>query len=847
MLKGRSWTPATLKEVGGTEGVGVTFLEETFTAQTANPKHRLHQKAARSVLKALLPESGTDIKGHMRTDAELLAVSGYASRPRDFDDLVRILDGEIRLITPTDPEGREVEDNSTPQAQPGQKYYQLTHDYLVHSLRDWLTRKQRETWRGRAELRLAERAASWTTRPENRHLPAWWEWLNIRLLTRRRDWTAPQRHMMRKATRYHLVRGLALAAGLLLLLAGSWEGFGRLRARTLQDRLLEARTEDVPAIVKDMAPYRRWLDEGLRKASDQAAAQGDRRKLLHTSLALLPVDPGQVDYLYGQLLASEPQEVIVLREALRPHAEGLTEKLWEVVQDTKGNPGQRLRAAAALADYAAEDGRWEQVSGDVAGRLAAENALVLGKWADALRPVRQSLLPPLADILVEERRSAAERRTLAGLYADFAKDQPDGFAALEKVLAEEAGAGAAQEARLALARRQANAAVALAGLGRWEKVWPLLRHSPDPTRRSYLIDRLGPGGAAAQAVSDRLSPGQEPDMSVRRALVLVLAEFDKDRLPLLEREALVPRLVGLYRDDPDPGLHGTVGWLLRQWGQEAKVREIDRGLTTGKVEGSRQWYVNGQRQTLVLVPPGEFEMAEGKERFRVRIERRFALADREVTVAEFLRFRKDHPYDKRYARTEDCPVNMVTWYDAAEYCNWLSEREGIEKDQWCYVPNGQGQYTDGMKLAAGWQGRLGYRLPTEAEWEYACRAGSVTGWSLGEAEDLLGKYAWYAANALSRLHPAGSLRPNDLGLFDLHGNAWEWCQDRYWSLRQKEAKKGVISKEDFEDIVDSKSSLVGRGGRFLDYALRVRSAYRGGNGPENPSFDIGFRPARTFP
>jgi len=107
MMKGRSWTVATLKEVGGTKGVGVTFLEETFSASTSPPEHRYHQKAARAVLKALLPESGTEIKGHMRSHDELLEASGYAGRPRDFDDLIRILDSEIRLITPTDPEGAE--------------------------------------------------------------------------------------------------------------------------------------------------------------------------------------------------------------------------------------------------------------------------------------------------------------------------------------------------------------------------------------------------------------------------------------------------------------------------------------------------------------------------------------------------------------------------------------------------------------------------------------------------------------------------------------------------------------------------------------------------------------------
>src|SRR5262249_61229225 len=92
MVKGMSWTPATLQEVGGAAGVGVTFLEETFSAATAPPEHRYHQKAARAVLKALLPEAGTDIKGHMRSHAELLAASGYGSRPKEFADLIRILD-----------------------------------------------------------------------------------------------------------------------------------------------------------------------------------------------------------------------------------------------------------------------------------------------------------------------------------------------------------------------------------------------------------------------------------------------------------------------------------------------------------------------------------------------------------------------------------------------------------------------------------------------------------------------------------------------------------------------------------------------------------------------------------
>ncbi len=109
MMKRKPWTPATLRQVGGTQGVGLAFLEETFSAQSAPPEHRHHQKAAQAVLKALLPESGADIKGQMRSRQELLEASGYF-RPSDFDDLIHILDPELRLITPTDPDGERMKD-----------------------------------------------------------------------------------------------------------------------------------------------------------------------------------------------------------------------------------------------------------------------------------------------------------------------------------------------------------------------------------------------------------------------------------------------------------------------------------------------------------------------------------------------------------------------------------------------------------------------------------------------------------------------------------------------------------------------------------------------------------------
>ena len=139
------------------------------------------------------------------------------------------------------------------------------------------------------------------------------------------------------------------------------ESNGRLQAHALLDRLLDANTTDVPTIVKDMSPYRRWLDPLLRNAYKKAEANNESRKQLHASLALLPVDSTQVNYLYGRLLATEPNEVPVIRDALFPHKHQLLDKLWGVVEKPeKSKEQQRLRAAATLAKYVPGSEKWEK-------------------------------------------------------------------------------------------------------------------------------------------------------------------------------------------------------------------------------------------------------------------------------------------------------------------------------------------------------------------------------------------------------------------------------------------------------------------------------------------------------
>lgn len=241
----------------------------------------------------------------------------------------------------------------------------------------------------------------------------------------------------------------------------------------------------------------------------------------------------------------------------------------------------------------------------------------------------------------------------------------------------------------------------------------------------------------------------------------------------------------------------------------------------------------GVPMEFIRIPAGTFMMGSEKDplgedkgwrtleeelpRHEVKIAHDFYLAKYEVTQDQWVAVMGKNPSSESSLGGKN-PVNQVSWNDCKEFTTAMEKL-------------GQGIF----------------RLPSEAEWEYACRAGSTTRFYFGDSDGQasgggpcqLDEYAWYSGNAEGKLHPVGEKRPNAFELYDMVGNVWEWCEDAYEGSYEGAPTDGSARPR------SGRSSRVLRGGSWRSGPAGLRSAYRNRNLPELRNFSIGFRPALT--
>ncbi len=251
----------------------------------------------------------------------------------------------------------------------------------------------------------------------------------------------------------------------------------------------------------------------------------------------------------------------------------------------------------------------------------------------------------------------------------------------------------------------------------------------------------------------------------------------------------------------------------------------------GLPNGNWQFTIAAKSWNFILVEGGTFRMgsndgnSDEKPIHEVAISS-FWLSKYQVTQKEWQEVMGSNP--SRF-KGNNLPVEQISWHDAIEYCNKRSIKEGLTP---CYSGSGN-------NVTCNWNAD-GYRLPTEAEWEYAARGGNKSKGYKYSGSNRLGDVAWYDSNSGSKTHPVGQKSPNELGIYDMSGNVWEWCWDWYDSSYYNKSPK-----RDPRGATSGQYRLL-RGGSWLFNVINCRVAYRSYYTPTNRYRSIGFRVSRAI-
>lgn len=538
---------------------------------------------------------------------------------------------------------------------------------------------------------------------------------------------------------------------------------------------------------------------------------------------------------------------------------------------------------------------------DTVHLMVNSDATVLGLWTDGLRPIRKKLIRLLKETANDPQRTSQERDYAVGILADYLIQ--DGklremIEALEvatprqhQILTDRLASIPDRDPIDLILRRlstrdsseyhgHANLAAAILRLAPKRFDWSLLapkisrprNHESDtctelghdPRLATRLLHLIPEVKVEARTLLDKLRSDELHSPSVIRTVILCLGLYASDRLPTDVTGTLVE-----FCQHRDPGVHAAARWSFNRHRSSA-IAQFESDVSNGG-DSSRQWRmveVPGGNCTMVRIPRppnGKFLMGASSVEIEdfpnpddvdnlwtqqtqrcMRIDHDYEIASTEVTTGQLEAYIAAAQEDaelafvgdlhqawaegKTYRPNTVSPANNVTWDEACAYCNWLSADQELKP---CYELDETG-HVNKIFLA-----NPGYRLPTEAEWEWACRAGTRTLRYYGDNSELLPFYANYILNSWRQPQAVGQRIPNDWGLFDMQGNVFEWCDVA------PATKTPDILGIRLRGARDTKQNYLARGASFKSNPEVVRSAYR--YAFAHRRFIVGFRIARTLP
>lgn len=657
----------------------------------------------------------------------------------------------------------------------------------------------------------------------------------------------------------------AIVISLGLLSAVVWQS-SRTRARELAE--VQAYLQSVPSELGQRLKFFDSIGQVGLTSLKAAAVAEDSNVRIRAQLALLRKSPELVDEVSSAMLDAHFEMAAVVWKELLPHREALKEKMITQLRDPSQTTQHRLNASSFLAQALPHDAIWNDTSiaDTIALCMLAHDSIDLHAYIGAhqaanspiIRHIRnlvmsledrtdKRLVKPLEiweqlvqddadkciEMLVESPVEVADR-----LIAKL-KDKAYAISRLRALMSVQEPNPESPTAAL-LYRAQFMAAYALLRLGSPDEFWSLWQHrsNPDlttvatfvaadsPITLALLANRLLDSGMLQpvtelpKSLQDRLF---SPTLSTRRQLVHAL--FRTPRWQALEpvtRQKLLAHAEKLLVQDADPAMQAHVNWTMKgSTPPEQRLQEPwfpkDKKMFDDR---DRLWSFNTLGMNMIRVDDAE------------SIDHSFVLSQSEVERRHFEQFVTETRYaplktiDSKVP--DNSPQSLVSWYDCAAFCNWLSRREGLNE---CYEPNAEGKFAAGMRIKPDAAKLNGYRLPLNNEWETCCRAGAKTRFASGDLERYMFGYSWTTVTA-REVSQVGCLPPNALGFYDMQGNLGEWILDN-------------PSLTDASGVVTDETTRLIRGGDFRSPPPEAACDRSTPFPASHQSSTIGFRIAKT--